>query len=202
MHQPPAVRVVVAPTRWQGRCVVLLALATLCQTAFFLAANLPTSPLNQLLLMAFAPLTVWRIVVVGAGLAISLGLGWWWSRQSDSGSLSWDGTQWCWLGCHGSWRMPIDITLHLDLQRFLLIALRQPGHATVWLGLRQRELPDQWMPLRRAITYHATHRSAPENALGQISAQGGRRASADADAKIGAAGDTSGTSTTRPAVTR
>ncbi|QDL38879.1 hypothetical protein [Rhodoferax sediminis] len=85
-------------------------------------------------------------VLAGAGVALA---GW---LASPLGELQWDGVGWCWLarGAGGE-QVAGLLTVHLDLQRCLLIHLRGAGCGRRWLWLEQRREPARWDDLRRAV---------------------------------------------------
>jgi hypothetical protein len=132
--------------------------------------------------------TVERSAVQGrwlaAALALGLGVGATWLRQSDtpgwsqgwylllylltaalalrqwycapSGRLQWDGQAWYW----SAWPLAAsDLKVHLDGQNWLLASLQGEAGRTLWLWLERRTDAAAWPALRRAA-FAPTRRSA------------------------------------------
>lgn len=102
--------------------------------------------------LASAPGALWRSALVAA-TAVLAGLAagrWWW--RSAQGQLQSDGLRWAWLPHTGAGAQPLGmLTVHLDVQRALLVRGEQPGAAPLWLWLEQGAAPGRWDDLRRAV---------------------------------------------------
>jgi len=86
---------------------------------------------------------LWSVTAALAALA--------WLR-SPRGVLEWDGAQWWWTpaGTALSVACQKPPTVHLDLQRFLLVSVFPEGRRT-WLALEKRQAPQRWSAFRRAV---------------------------------------------------
>ena len=128
-------------------------------------------PLGRSRLLASVLLTFW-----GAGLALTLlwfsvaqvfdwrfslafalvllaGLsalrGW---KNSPSGQLAWDGECWHWESVsYQSGVAEQTVSVVADFQRVILVRTENQAHASMWLLLEQRAMPERWMDLRRAL---------------------------------------------------
>ena len=87
---------------------------------------------------------VWLMVLLlGAGLALQ---GW---RNTPSGLLHWDGAVWHWSGFAGD--APCTVLLHVDLQKLLIVSIRQNGRQPVGLWIERATDDRSWSALRRAV---------------------------------------------------
>ena len=144
-HAPPAVRYPLNPPRVLAACLcglwLLAALLLLIWAMQFPAGNRPA-------------------VAVLGGLAAAVGLrqGW---RGLCRGVVLWDGEQWwiCEAG-RGKDMQPISLQVRADGGRWLWAQAWQAGgsgakpwRGTRWLLLRQRQSPETWGELRRAVYF-------------------------------------------------
>lgn len=68
------------------------------------------------------------------------------------GQLAWDGDVWRWESA--SYQTGIagyDLSVIADFQRWVLVRLENQAHARLWLWVEQREMPERWLDLRRAV---------------------------------------------------
>ncbi len=68
---------------------------------------------------------------------------------SPQGVLRWDGQTWTWTG-ETATHCGV-LTVHLDLQRVLLVCLRSESRAQLWLWPEHRNAKWSWNDLRRAV---------------------------------------------------
>ena len=134
MHSAPTVSYPVGRSRLEGWVVVLTALSgVLVVLLWALAAD--TAGWRQWLLL----MTLLATCSVAAS-------GW---RRSPQGTLRWDGKDWAWH----SGQSPVSgiLSVHLDLQFFLLVSLRTGSGPRLWLWPEQRFDAMRWKDLRRAV---------------------------------------------------
>lgn len=101
-------------------------------------------------------------------------------RSLQPGHLAWDGDGWHWAeagrGPSPGWRLDVG----LDLQRALLLRLRDAGGVTRWLWLERSADPARWDDLRRAVCAHRAGGAGPRTSrpgrTGGLSAGGPRAA--------------------------
>ena len=155
MHHPPEVRFLVGGSLWPRRLLVAVGMLAVLQVIGFALLN---------------PMLTWHSAAVGGSLLVAMGLAWFWTDRPASGDLYWDGTQWQWSGfTHGA----CTLQLHLDFQALVLVSLKRPGSAPVWLWLQRSQDSYAWQALRRAMVYTASsgrvHRApgpAPSQPIG------------------------------------
>ena len=134
MHSPPAVHFAVRRSRWYGMVLLVLWMLGACAMLAFLFFQTVSS------LQIF----VWLMVLLlGAGLALQ---GW---RNTPSGLLHWDGAVWHWSGFAGD--APCTVLLHVDLQKLLIVSIRQNGRQPVGLWIESARGDRSWSALRRAV---------------------------------------------------
>ena len=130
MHAPPPVRVTVAPDRpWIAACGCAAAIAAGNVAAWFDPALRSVLP---------------------AALPGGLGAAWLAWRCSAQGALAWDGQAWQW---EVTGREPVagDVTVAIDLDRWMLLAFAPARGARRWLALSRRTVGGAWSPLRAAL---------------------------------------------------
>lgn len=93
--------------------------------------------------------TNWRLWLFGASLLGVLVLNLWDWQRATSGYLCWDGQGWCWASVNI--RMTGRVTVHLDLQSFLLLSLLTDTGQRHWLWPEQRAQAARWRALRWAL---------------------------------------------------
>jgi hypothetical protein len=69
-----------------------------------------------------------------------------------TGGLRWDGHDW-----HGPDAANASLSVHLDLQRYLLVRLNVPSSPDQWLWLDASSDPVRWDDFRRAVYSRAMH---------------------------------------------
>lgn len=138
MHHPPAVTVVVSPSRWAGRLVLAIGLLCSVQTALFFSRNTWGG---------------WQSQGMLAGCLLALGLLLVFLRRPDTGELQWNGETWQWSGFSANGLCTLQ--LHLDFQTLMLVSVRQPTNTTAWLWLERSQMPLQWLAVRRAVVHAA-----------------------------------------------
>ncbi|MDB5894040.1 MAG: hypothetical protein JWQ88_1571 [Rhodoferax sp.] len=96
----------------------------------------------------------WRQATALASLPISAACARHSWRAMCPGILRWDGQVWLWrpssLG-EGADAEPVTLHAHLDLQRHLLVSLRQSSGQVAWCWLESVQMPLRWADLRRAV---------------------------------------------------
>ena len=97
----------------------------------------------------------WRLYValacvVGAGILAWLA----WQRSPVAGLLIWDGLGWRYETAAIS--VPGMLSVHIDLQFFLLLSLRSDGAGLYWFWLDRPAARSAWSDLRRAIWSNAS----------------------------------------------
>ena len=136
MHHPPAVSTWVRASRWAGGLLMIFASLGILQAVIFL---------NQI------SWTIWQSQAVVAVLLTSIALVLRLLRRCDNGQLQWTGEAWQW----SAFPLTGDCVLHLhvDFQSVMLVSLRHPEVATVWLWLHKDQAPQKWLAIRRAIVH-------------------------------------------------
>jgi len=100
----------------------------------------------------------WRLAVIWtAAGATGLGMLHMWLRAAV-GSLSWSGTQWCWMSRPGT-AHPGAVHVVLDLQHCLLLSWSGPGAGWIWV--ERSAAPMHWDALRRAVYSRANPDALP-----------------------------------------
>ncbi|NMM13387.1 MAG: hypothetical protein HHJ17_07600 [Rhodoferax sp.] len=137
MHSAPAVSYPVGRSRFQGWLLVLTGLA---------------SVLVGLIWFRQSDLAGWRqglYVATLLGTCVMAVQAW---RRSPCGSLRWDGQAWSWTERDVS--VCAVLSVHLDLQFFLLLSLRTDTGSRIWLWPERRTMAVRWNALRRAVFSH------------------------------------------------
>jgi hypothetical protein len=134
MHNAPAVSFPVGRSRFQGGLI-----ATLASAGFF-----------TVLVWAWQSDVLGWLQGVGLGLWVAsfVWAAWQWWRTPE-GSLSWDGMVWTWASFGSS--VVVLPSVHLDLQRAMLLRLRTEEGLTSWVWIERTRHPVRWMAIRRAI---------------------------------------------------
>lgn len=111
----------------------------------------------------------WRFALAAALVLIAGVAAWFNWKNSPNGQLAWDGQSWRWdSASYQSGVAGQNVSVLADFQRVILVRLENQAHASLWLLLEQRAMPERWMDLRRALY-----------APGQQSSQAALRAVAD-----------------------
>lgn len=134
MHSAPAVSYPVGRSRFQGWLVSMAGLAGM---------------VAGLLWRQQADLAGWRqwiFAVTLLGACVVAVQAW---RRTPRGSLRWDGQAWSWTSVDVS--ACGVVTVHLDLQFFLLLSLRTDTGVRLWLWPERRAEVTRWNALRRAV---------------------------------------------------
>jgi len=137
MHSAPAVSYPVGRSRFQGWLLVLTGLVGL---------------LVGLIWSRQSDLAGWRqglYVATLLGTCVMAVQAW---RRSPCGSLRWDGQAWSWTERDIS--VCAVLSVHLDLQFFLLLSLRTDTGSRIWLWPERRTMAVRWNALRRAVFSH------------------------------------------------
>lgn len=133
MHSAPAVSYPVGRARVEGWVVALTAM----------------SGVLVVLLWAVAANKVgwrqWLLLTTLLGTCSFAANSWW---RSPQGTLRWDGKDWGWQSGQAS--VGGSLSVHLDLQFFLLVSLRTTSGARIWLWPEHRSDVTRWKDLRRA----------------------------------------------------
>lgn len=121
---------------WRGIDVFAAAALVLgaAQVVYF-AMIQTTQPLMAVLLTS-----LWCLVVLGVLRGI---------RRPVCGRLAWDGLAWQWSGAQPEARCTVSV--HLDLNRVVLVAVQINEQSKVWLWLEAKQQPLHWLALRRAL---------------------------------------------------
>jgi toxin CptA len=103
----------------------------------------------------------WRIFLAGGCIAaagVTAYIGW---KNAPVGQLAWDGQHWRWESPgYQTGIAEQQLSVIADFQHLLLLRIENPAHASLWLWLERRALPERWLDLRRAV--YSPHRlSAP-----------------------------------------
>jgi hypothetical protein len=133
MHRAPAVSWDVRPTRVRGRALVVLAVCGALTIGAFLMMQ-PWNGRVVMLLLALLSGTLFAVLV---------------QSKSQRGTLQWDGEQWHWSALQH--QVIRQLSCVLDLQRVLLLRLRDASGKTHWLWLQSDASDSRWLALRRAI---------------------------------------------------
>lgn len=113
----------------------------------------------------------WRLAGAAGLVLVSGHAAWRTWRDCTQGLLRWDGADWRFGGTHSDDAPPGLVTVALDLQRYLLLAIRpQEGvgrqdRTPQWLWLERRHDPARWHALRCAV-YSAAPTADRLRALG------------------------------------
>lgn len=139
MHNAPAVTYPVGRSQFQAVLLGVLIFAGL---------------LVELMWCLAPGLLDWRqgllaLCVVLTGLWA--GLNW---QRSPVGRLRWDGQIWCWTETRTAVETWGTLSVHLDLQKVLLLCLQPETGAPLWLWPEQNNRPARWQDLRRAVFAH------------------------------------------------
>lgn len=137
MHSAPAVSYPVGRSRFQGWLLVLTGLAGM---------------LVGLIWFRQSDLAGWRQGLYAATLLVTCVIAVQAWRRSPCGSLRWDGQAWSWTERDVS--VCAEVTVHLDLQFFLLLRLRTDTGSRIWLWPERRAAVTRWNALRRAVFSH------------------------------------------------
>lgn len=134
MHSAPSVNFPVGRSRFQGLLICLLSLL---------------GAITGLLWQAQLDLSAWRLwlFVVTYVTTCALAAEMW--RRSPQGILRWDGQTWSWTVGQSAWIG--SLTVHLDLQNFLLVSLCPDQGTRIWLWPERRAHAGRWLDLRRAV---------------------------------------------------
>lgn len=133
MHRAPAVSYPAGKSRWHLRAIVLL-WSLGCLACFLI---LQSQVRIEWMVLTFACVSV-------AGM-LSL-VAW---RNTVLGILRWDGERWQWSGFVDAGQCEVDVVV--DLQKVMLIRVRNASAQRTWLWLSFEAATIQWMPLRRAL---------------------------------------------------
>lgn len=134
MNGAPAVTYPVGRSRFQGQLVVIASvLGVFVGMLWFLQA---------------APIT-WRQPVFALVLTCASYMAWRQWRDSQSGSLRWDGQSWTWNG--PGFSATGFLTIHLDLQFCLLLCFHSQRDGRIWLWPQRADRTERWLDLRRAV---------------------------------------------------
>lgn len=140
-RKPPAVRYPVRRSRSLGillGAVVLLGTSGLCA---WLYSSDDAAP-------GWATGFAIALGCVGAAGAVHS----WWTQFS--GDIHWDGHNWTlespsagipWVALSGAPEVLVDV------QMYLWLRARTPGHGPIWLWLERSSRPERWLDLRRAV---------------------------------------------------
>ena len=145
MHSAPAVSFPVGRSRFQGWLVGLTGL---------------TGAVGGLLWRYQAEPAGWRQWLFALTLlcACALAAGAWF--RSPRGHLRWDGQAWSWTSAERS--VGGVLTVHLDLQFFLLLSLRLDAGSRIWFWPERGAELTAWNALRRAVFSRAAPIHAPD----------------------------------------
>lgn len=121
-------------------------------------------------LLGLAALVSWAVLAEawvwrqGAGLfclalcGLAAACSW---RQMAESELCWDGQDWHGGAPEGRSTASGRVTVHLDLQRHLLLCMRGAGRAKRWYWAEQSSQPQRWSDLRRAVYSRAKSVAVP-----------------------------------------
>lgn len=136
MHRPAAVLWVVNRSHWLAGVLFLLwLLGWVAMLAFYVTQ-----------VMTLNTAVVWLLVLV---LVLVSSLAWKTWIGMPQGCLQWDGRAWYWSKFQGD--DPCSLTVHMDLQRLLIVSVRRSGEPPHWLWLESWSSAADWMALRRAV---------------------------------------------------
>ena len=137
IHNAPAVVYPLGRSRFLGQLLLGVWLAGLLSVAVWL---LTSQRFDWRVATAFA-------VVLGAGAAAYAS----WRRQ-PTGDLHWDGAVWRWESAsYQTGVVEQEIVVMADFQSSILLRLKNPASARLWLWPEKRTFPARWLDLRRAI---------------------------------------------------
>jgi len=101
----------------------------------------------------------WRTALLAVVVAAAACAAWRAPRSGEGARLQWDGLHW---SCDGACRLGgASAGVHLDLQSFMLVRLRDAGGAVAWFWLARAMCPQRWLDLRRAL-YAAAPKAAEQ----------------------------------------
>jgi len=138
MHSAPAVSYPVGRSRFQG---YLLGLSCLIGIISGWLWHYQSDPGGW---------RQWLFSLVLLGVCSVAVLVW---RRSPQGRLSWDGQSWNWTCADLS--VCGVLTVHLDLQFFLVLCLHLDSGAAIWLWPERGATEVRWNSLRQAVFSHA-----------------------------------------------
>jgi hypothetical protein len=135
MHSAPAVSYCLQRSRYQGWFLGLAWLSGAAVSACWLSLS---------------DVAGWRLYValacvVSAGILARLA----WRQTPAGGLLIWDGLGWRYETQAAS--VPGTLSVHIDLQFFLLLSLKSDGAGLHWFWLDRPAVRSAWADLRRAI---------------------------------------------------
>ena len=142
MHSAPAISHCVQRSRYQGWFLSLAWLSGVAVSAYWLSL---LDDAGWRLYLALA-------CVVNAGILALMA----WKRSSVGGLLIWDGLGWRYETPAAS--VPGTLSVHIDLQFFLLLSLRSDGASLHWFWLDRPAMSLTWDDLRRAVWSGASGR--------------------------------------------
>ncbi len=134
MHNAPAVRYPVVRSSRAAATMLIVWLAGACVCTVW----------------GWQAVLSWRQALAAACLLLCAAACWRAWRALPEGSLRWDGQAWWWIASNGA-ETSTDVSLRLDLQQALLLALRDAAGTTRWGVLERAVSPRQWNDLRRAV---------------------------------------------------
>ncbi|WP_296444925.1 hypothetical protein [Rhodoferax sp. UBA5149] len=134
MHSAPAVSYPVGRSRFQGWLVGLTGLGGVLTGGFWQQAT------------DLAGWRQWLFALTLLGTCAIAAQTW---RRSPRGILHWDGQVWRWTGLDAS--VCGRVTVHLDLQFWLVLSLRMDAGARLWLWPERAADVVLWNALRRAV---------------------------------------------------
>ncbi len=102
-----------------------------------------------------APISFWRLWAAMVAIVVAAGAAVWGIKRACKGSLRWDRHAWTLSPA----RSPTDdqpsligtLTVHLDLQNFLLVRFQSDDGPKRWIWLDRGAGPRAWLALRRAV---------------------------------------------------
>ena len=137
IHNAPAVVYPLKRSRFLGQLLFGLWLAGLCSVAGWLFIN---QRFDWRCVTAF-------VAVLGTGVAALVG----WQHQ-PVGDLCWDGLVWRWESVgYQAGVVEQELVVMADFQSSILLRLKNPASASLWLWPEKRTSPARWLDLRRAI---------------------------------------------------
>ena len=137
IHNAPAVVYPLGRSRFLGQLLFGFWFAGLLSVAAWLFTS---QRFDWRIAMAFA-------VVLGSSAAAYLS----W-RHQPIGELHWDGSAWRWESAsYQTGVVEQEIIVMADFQSSILLRLKNPASANLWLWPEKRTFPARWLDLRRAI---------------------------------------------------
>ena len=104
----------------------------------------------------------WRLAIVcicsliGAWAALS---SW---KNAPVGQLGWDGQNWRWESIgYQTGIAEQQLFVLADFQHMMLLRIENQAHASLWLWMERRAMPERWLDLRRAV-YSPRRTMTPE----------------------------------------